>query len=149
MRRRGLRRLGTRLMSVAVVGLGARMDDIWVLEVRGRVSGRRRQAPVKLLDIDEQHYVVALDPQAQWAHNLRAAPAVAALRRRGHSRPVVAEEVPYAQRPPVLRAYLLSATRRKTLDLLGGGRADADLVHLQRIAPDHPVFQLTSAPKRS
>lgn len=146
---RGLRRLGTRLMSAAVVGLGAEMDDIWVLEVPGRVSGRLRQSPVKLLDVDGQQYLVALDPQAQWVHNLRAAPAGAALRRRGRRRPVVAEEVACAQRAPVLRAYLLSATRRKTLDLLGGGRPDADLAHLQRIAPDHPVFQLTSAEERS
>lgn len=58
----GLRRLGTRLMSAAVVGLGAEMDDIWVLEVPGRVSGRLRQSPVKLLDVDGQQYLVALDP---------------------------------------------------------------------------------------
>jgi len=85
-------------MSVAVISLGAEVDDIWVLEVLGRVSGRLRQSPVKLLDVDGQQYVVALDPQAQWARNLRAAPAGAALRRRGRRRPVVAEEVACAQR---------------------------------------------------
>ena len=51
------------------------MDDIWVLEVPGRVSGRLRQSLVKPHDGDGQQYLVALDPQAQWAHNLRAAPA--------------------------------------------------------------------------
>lgn len=136
-------------MSVAVVSLGAKVDDIWVLEVAGRVSGKLRQAPVKLLDVDGQQYVVALDPQAQWARNLRAAPAGAALRRRGHRHRVVAHEVACAQRAPVLRTYLLSATRRKTREVLGGGRPDADLAHLQRIAPDHPVFRIATAEQGS
>jgi hypothetical protein len=136
-------------MSVAIVGLGAEVDGSWVLEVPGRVTGRFRQSPVKLLDVDDQQYLVALDPQADWVRNRRAAPAGAALRRRGRHRPVVAEEVECAQRTPVLRAYLLSATRRKTLDLLGGGRRDADVSHLQRIAPHHPVFRLTIAEEES
>jgi len=49
----------------------------------------------------------------------------------------------------VLRAYLAAATRRKTLDLLGAGRRDPDDAHLHRIAPEHPVFRLTSAGEAS
>lgn len=49
----------------------------------------------------------------------------------------------------MLRDYLLGATSRTTLDLLGGGRRDPGLAHLQRIAPDHPVFRLISAEEAS
>lgn len=112
-----------------------------VLEVRGRSSGAWRATPVNPLELDGERYLVAARGQTQWVRNLRAD---GACRLRGGRRleELTATELPVAERPAVLRAYL----KRWKWEVgaffegVGPDSADADLL---RVAPDHPVFRLS------
>ncbi len=138
----------SRLFRIAVERFGAEIDHTWILEVAGRRSGIPRFVPVKLLDIEADRFLVSLygDGDSNWPRNLRAGGGRARLRRRGWAVRVTAEELPPAERPAVLRAYLAAATRGQTLDILGAGRRDPEEGHLRRIAADHPVFRLVLEP---
>jgi deazaflavin-dependent oxidoreductase (nitroreductase family) len=144
MSRGRLRRLESRAFRVAVERLGAQIDNTWILEVPGRRTGVPHFTPVKLLDVDAEQFLVSLYGPSDWSRNLRAS-RTARLRQKGRSLFVAAEELAAAERPRILRAYLASATRSKTLDILGGGRRDPDEAQLRRIAANHPVFRLAVA----
>ena len=62
----------------------------------------------------------------------------------GHRRDErIAEELPDSEKPPVLRAYL----RRWKMEVgvfFDGVTADSDEPEVQRIAPDHPIFRLST-----
>ena len=146
MSKRWVHRVEVRLFRVAVERFGADIDHTWILEVPGRRSGSPRFAPVKLLQVDLDRFLVSLYEDSNWPRNLRAAGGQARLRRRGSALPVTAVELSPPQRPTVLRAYLAAATRGQTLDILGAGRRDPDDDHLRRIAGDHPVFRLLLEP---
>ena len=141
---RWVQRVESRLFRVAIERLGADIDHIWILEVAGRRSGLPRFVPVKVLEVETERFLVSLY-DGDWPRNLRAAGGRAQLRRRSVMLPVEAVELPPAQRPAVLRAYLAAATRGQTLDILGAGRRDPVEAHLRRIAADHPVFRLAVA----
>ncbi|MCC6381218.1 MAG: nitroreductase family deazaflavin-dependent oxidoreductase [Dehalococcoidia bacterium] len=123
----GLARLG--------VGLrGARL-----LAVRGRTSGRWRSLPVNPVTVGGQRYLVAPRGDTQWVRNLRAS-GEAVLRLGRTSEAVHAEELPAAERLPILRAYL-ARWDKETGRFFGLDRhaSDADLA---RLAESHPVFRL-------
>jgi hypothetical protein len=145
MTRRWVHRVESRLFRVAVERLGVEIDHTWILEVPGRRSGLPRFAPVKVLQVEAERFLVSLY-DSDWARNLRAAGGRARLRRRGMIIPALAVELPAPERPAILRAYLAAATRGQTLDILGAGRRDPEEDHLRRIAADHPVFRLAAAP---
>ena len=73
-----------------------------------------------------------------WVHNVRAADGRAVVRRGGRGE-VRLVEVPPADRPPIIKAYLARAV---------GGRPhipvppDAPLEAFERVAPAYPVFRL-------
>jgi deazaflavin-dependent oxidoreductase (nitroreductase family) len=142
MSRGRLRRLESRAFRIAVERFGAHIDNTWILELPGRRTGVLHYTPVKLLDVDAERFLVGLYGHTDWSRNLRTSGA-GRLRQKGSSLFVRAEELPPAERPRILRAYLAAATRRRTLDILGGGRRDPEETHLRRIAGDHPVFRLT------
>jgi deazaflavin-dependent oxidoreductase (nitroreductase family) len=111
-----------------------------ILEVRGRTTGEPRRTPVNPLTLDQVRYLVAPRGKTQWVRNLRA---------RGEGRLLVgrrveeftATEVPYDQKPPILREYL----RRWKWEVgafFGGVGPDSSEEELRRIAPDHPVFRV-------
>lgn len=137
--------LGKYVFNGIVAGLTRLGVSVWgsrVLRVRGRKSGRLFTTPVNLLTIDGQRYLVSPRGHTQWVRNLRVAGAGELLLGR-HVEPFQAVEVPEEQRPPILRTYL----RRWKMEVgvfFGGVSADSPEEDLVRIAPDHPVFRLTS-----
>lgn len=111
------------------------------LEVPGRRTGRLLEVPVVVADVDGERYLVAmLGQRAQWVRNVRAAGGLAVLRR-GSREAVRLEEVPVAQRAPILRRYL---------DLAPGARAHvpvdrhAPLAEFEAVAADYPVFRVVA-----
>lgn len=121
------------------VGLfGSRM-----LYVRGRKTGQWRGTPVNVLTVDGVRYLVAPRGHTQWVRNLRAADGRGELRLGRRVEPFTAAEIPDADKPAVLRAYL----RRWKWEVgaffpgLGPDSADEDLL---KAAPGYPVFRLTS-----
>jgi deazaflavin-dependent oxidoreductase (nitroreductase family) len=127
----GLTRLG-----IGVVGSR-------VLEVRGRKSGEWRPTPVNPLSFEGATYLVAPRGQTQWVKNLRVS-GEGRLRVGRRTEPFTAAEVPEAERPPLLRAYLKRWKWEVGIFFEGVGPESSD-DELLRIAPDHPVFRLGPA----
>jgi deazaflavin-dependent oxidoreductase (nitroreductase family) len=114
-----------------------------VLLVRGRTSGEWRETPVNLLSHEGARYLVAPRGHTQWVKNLRAAGG-GELRVGRRTEVFAAEELPDAEKPPVIRAYL-----KKWKWEVGQFFQDLDETSdddtLLRAAPGFPVFRVTSA----
>jgi deazaflavin-dependent oxidoreductase (nitroreductase family) len=131
----------------AVVSTATRLGlSVWgsrVLRVRGRSSGEWRTTPVNLLSHDGERYLVAPRGQTQWVRNIRAAGGGELVRGR-RAQAFHVTEVPDAEKPAVLRAYL----RRWKFEVgvfFDGVGPDAGDDELLRIAPGYPVFRVINA----
>ncbi|GAA1070747.1 nitroreductase family deazaflavin-dependent oxidoreductase [Kitasatospora arboriphila] len=138
-------------ISAALLGLSNRTVaaltraglSLWgsrVLAVRGRKSGEWRTTPVNLLTHDGQRYLVAPRGHTQWVRNLRAA-GTGELRLGRRAEAFRAAELPDAEKPAVLRAYL-KRWKFEVGVFFDGVDADASDAELLRIAPGYPVFRL-------
>jgi len=122
--------------------LGIPLAGSRVLEVRGRKSGEWRKTPVNPLEFDGERYLVAPRGHAQWVRNMRASGGGRlAVGRRVEE--FAATEVPDAEKAAVLRAYL-TKWAWEVGAFFGGVGSDASDEELLRIAPDHPVFRISS-----
>jgi deazaflavin-dependent oxidoreductase (nitroreductase family) len=120
--------------------------SVWgsrTLWVRGRVSGEWRSTPVNLLTVGGNRYLVAPRGVTQWVMNLRVA-GTGELRL-GRSKEVFsAAEVSDAEKSEVLRAYL----KRWKVEVgifFDGVSATSSDEEISRVAPNHPVFRITSS----
>ena len=125
-----------------LVPIGLVRGHFYVLEVRGRRSGRIISLPVDLLEFDGQRYLVCARGNSNWVRNARAAGEVVlvrALRRRRYA----VRELPAEARPPILKAYLdRFATEVQRFYPVPKGSAVAAFADL---APRYPVFELHPA----
>jgi deazaflavin-dependent oxidoreductase (nitroreductase family) len=113
-----------------------------VLAVRGRTSGQWRTTPVNPLDYQGQRYLVSPRGATQWVRNLRAG-GEAELRVGSRVEPIRAEELPDAEKPEILRAYL-KIWAFEVGQFFEGVGADASDEALHAIGPKHPVFRITA-----
>ena len=121
--------------------LGVSVYGSRVLAVRGRRSGEWRTVPVNLLEHEGAYYLVAPRGETQWVRNLRAS-RTGELRVGRRRQSFQAAELPDADKPPLLRAYLRKwAFEVKTF--FQGVGPDAPEADLQRIAPGYPIFRIT------
>ncbi|WP_281886724.1 nitroreductase/quinone reductase family protein [Agromyces rhizosphaerae] len=109
------------------------------LEVRGRTSGKTIASPVVMADLDDSWYLVSmLGEHANWVRNVRAAEGRATIRR-GEPTSVTLDEVPVAERAPILKRYL---------DVAPGARPHVPVERrapeeeFAAIAADFPVFRI-------
>jgi deazaflavin-dependent oxidoreductase (nitroreductase family) len=114
-----------------------------VLAVRGRTSGEWRTTPVNPLRVDGARYLVAPRGQTQWVRNLRVAGG-GELRKGTRADGFRAVEIPDADKPPILRAYL-KAWAWEVGRFFDGVDADSPDEALRQIAPDFPVFRIEAA----
>ncbi len=122
--------------------LGVSIAGSRVLEVKGRKSGEWRRTPVNLLSYEGERYLLAPRGNTQWVRNMRVS---------GGGRLVLgrrveefsASEVGEDEKPALLRAYL-EKWKWEVGAFFDGVDADAPESELQRIAPDHPVFRISS-----
>ncbi|MGD0380536.1 MAG: nitroreductase/quinone reductase family protein [Acidimicrobiales bacterium] len=132
----------------AAVGRLTRLGvSVWgsrVLRVRGRKSGLWRSTPVNVLTLDDRRYLVAPRGETEWVRNIRVAHQGELVVGR-RVEPFSAEEVGDDDKVEVLRAYL----RRWKFEVgrfFDGVSAGSSVEELRRIAPEHPVFRITSTP---
>lgn len=118
------------LLRRVVNPLIARLGMTPVLAVRGRKTGRWHIVPVNVLEYGGQRYLVAPRGETDWVRNLRAA-GEGELRWRGRVERFRAAEVPDAEKPPLIEAYLQR----------WGAQVRAQFAALPDPA-DHPVFRL-------
>jgi len=110
-----------------------------VLEVKGRKSGEWRKTPVNPLEFEGGRYLVAPRGNTQWVRNMRVSGG-GRLVGRGVEE-FTATEVPEADRPPLLRAYL-AKWKWEVGAFFDGVGPDSSDEELRRIAPDHPAFKI-------
>jgi deazaflavin-dependent oxidoreductase (nitroreductase family) len=124
---------------VFLIRIGLVRGHFYVLEVRGRKSGRTISLPVDPLDLDGQRYLVCARGNANWVRNARAAGEVVlvrAMRRRSYA----ARELPPDMRPPVLKAYLdrFASEVQRFFPVPKGSAVES----FNDLAPRYPVFAL-------
>lgn len=122
--------------------LGISVAGSRVLEVRGRKSGEWRRTPVNLLTFEGDLYLVAPRGHTQWVRNLRASGRGRLVLGR-HTENFTAAELEDGEKPDLLRSYLKKWKWEvgAFFDGVGPGSEDAEL---HRIAPDHPVFRIST-----
>jgi deazaflavin-dependent oxidoreductase (nitroreductase family) len=98
------------------------------ITVAGRRTGRPMRVPVIPVEHGGERYLVSTRGESDWVKNLRAAGG-GELSRRGHGHRFAADEIPVAERPPVIEAY-----RKKV-----GREVERYFAKLPDPA-DHPVF---------
>jgi deazaflavin-dependent oxidoreductase (nitroreductase family) len=134
-----------KLFNGTVAGLTRLGLSVWgsrVLRVRGRKSGVWRSNPVNVLTVDGERYLVAPRGETEWVRNFRVAREGELVLGR-KVEPFSAEELGDEDKVEILRAYL----RRWKFEVgrfFGGVSADSSDAELRRIAPEHPVFHITT-----
>ena len=135
-----------------IAGLTEAGVSVWgsrILSVRGRTSGELRSNPVNLLTVGERSYLVAPRGQTQWVRNLRVAKS-GELRVGKRIQPFGSVELQDDQKVDILRAYL-KRWKMEVGVFFDGVSAGSPNSELARIAPDHPVFEITmqESPERT
>jgi hypothetical protein len=124
---------------VFLVWIGLIRGHFYVLEVRGRKSGKTISLPVDPLDFEGRRYLVCARGDSNWVHNARTAGEVVLARARRRHRYAV-RELPLSMRPPVLKAYLdrFASEVQRFFPVPEGSGVDA----FNDLAPRYPVFEL-------
>jgi deazaflavin-dependent oxidoreductase (nitroreductase family) len=133
-------RVFNRIFAVAI-GFGLGLGHNYVVEVRGRKSGRIFSAPIDLLEFEGRRYLVAPRGETNWVCNARAAGRVT-LRKRRRREEFAVREVGPAQRPELLKAYLdrFALTVQRYFPL----PRESPASEFGPIAERYPVFELIS-----
>jgi deazaflavin-dependent oxidoreductase (nitroreductase family) len=84
-------------------GIGARYN--YLLETRGRKTGKVYATPVNLLEMDGHRYLVAVRGETGWVRNARAAGSLS-LRKGSTRMDVKVREIAVEERPPMLKEFL-------------------------------------------
>jgi len=123
----------------SLVWIGLIRGHFYVLEVRGRNSGRKISLPVDPLDLEGHRYLVCARGNSNWVRNARAAGQIVlarAMRRQTYA----VQELPAALRPPILKAYLdrFASEVQRFFPVPKGSAVEA----FNDLAMHYPVFEL-------
>ena len=133
-----LERAFTRFFGL-LVGLGVGLPHNYLLQVRGRRSGRLYSTPVDVLDWNGRRFLVAGRGNTQWVRNATASGTVTLKkgRRRAECR---VRAVPDEEKPEILKAYLdrFKLTVQRYFPTPAGSPAEA----FRPLAARYPVFEL-------
>ncbi len=88
-----------------LVGLGIGAKYNYLLETRGRKTGRIFATPVNLLEMNGHRYLVAVRGETGWVRNARAAGSIT-LKKGGTRMQLSVREIAVGQRPPMLKEFL-------------------------------------------
>lgn len=126
-----------------LVSLGLGMKHNYLLQVRGRKSGKLYSTPVDLLEIGDQRFLVAPRGRTVWVRNAEAAGEVT-LEKGRFQHAYRLRPVPDREKPQLLKAYLDSfkiAVQRYFPVPAGSPAQD-----FASIAGNYPVFELIESP---
>src|SRR5712692_653275 len=88
-----------------LVGLGLGFSYNYLLEVRGRKSGKLYSTPIDLLELKGRRFLVAPRGRTQWVRNAEAAGEVT-LKKGSSRQKFRLRPIPDAEKPEILQAYL-------------------------------------------
>ncbi len=122
-----------------LVGLGLGFSYNYLLEVRGRKSGKIYSTPIDLLELNGKKFLVAPRGRTQWVRNAEAAGVVTlkkgSRRQKFHLRPI-----PNTEKPPILKAYL--DTFRREVQRYFPIPAGSPGEEFAPLAGSYPAFEL-------
>jgi deazaflavin-dependent oxidoreductase (nitroreductase family) len=125
-----------------LVGLGLTPSYNYLLEVRGRKSGRLYSTPVNLHGVNGKQYLVAPRGRTQWAKNAEVTAEVT-LTKRGERRRFRLRPLPESEKPEILKSYLNAypGAVKRFFPI----PPHAPLEEFAKIAPGYPAFELIPA----
>jgi deazaflavin-dependent oxidoreductase (nitroreductase family) len=129
-------------MVAAMTRMGISVRGSRVLSVRGRKTGEWHSTPVNPLSYEGKRYLVSPRGHTQWVRNMRVAGG-GELRVGRRVERFTATELPDAQKPALLRAYLKRWKFEVGMFFDGIG-PDASDEKLLQIAHGYPVFEITT-----
>lgn len=134
-------RLFNRAFGV-LVGLGLAPADYYLLQVRGRMTGRLYSTPVNVIRVGGAEFLVAPRGRTQWVRNAEAGGELVLSRGRSRRRLRIRSVAP-DDRPEILRAYLdrFRGTVQRYFPVTAGSPASAFIPLTDR----YPVFELRDA----
>ena len=122
-----------------LVGLGLGMKHNYLLQVRGRKSGKLYSTPIDLLEMDGKQFLVAPRGRTQWVRNAEATGEVT-LKRGSFHQSYQLRTIPDSEKPQYLKAYLESF--KTTVQRYFPVPAGSDVQAFASIAANYPVFEL-------
>ena len=122
-----------------LVGLGIGPSYIYVLEVRGRKTGKLYSTPVDLLELDGKRYLVAPRGRTQWVRNAEASGEVT-LKRGSKRETFRLRPLNDVEKLPVLKTYLDSfkVAVQRYFAIRAGSPPEA----FAGVAASYPAFEL-------
>lgn len=122
-----------------LVGLGLGFSYNYLLEVRGRKTGKLYSTPINLLELHDKRYLVAPRGRTQWVRNAEAAGEVTlkkgSKRQRFRLRPIAD-----AEKQAILKAYL--DTFRREVQRYFPIPAGSPQEDFAAISGSYPAFEL-------
>lgn len=134
----GIEALFNRTMGL-LAGLGIGPSFIYLLQVRGRKSGRIFSTPVNLMEFGGKQVLVAPRGRTQWVRNAEAAGEIT-LKRGSQRLRYGLRPIADAQKPEILKEYLdrYASAVKKFFPVSPGSAVKA----FRPIAGNYPVFEL-------
>ncbi len=124
-----------------LVGIGAGFPHKYLLQVRGRKSGKLYSTPVNLLEFNGKRFLVAPRGRTQWVRNAEAAGEVmlkkGSTRLRFRLRPLTE-----AEKPEILKAYLdgFKSEVQRYFPVAAGSPAESFV----EVTQSYPAFELVA-----
>jgi deazaflavin-dependent oxidoreductase (nitroreductase family) len=122
-----------------LVKIGLGLPHNYLLEVRGRKSGRIYSTPVNLLDFGGKRYLVAPRGYTQWVRNVEAS-GEATLTKGNRRETFRFRTIPDDAKPDILKAYLdrFKLTVQRYFPIPAGSLAEA----FQPLVARYPIFEI-------
>ena len=122
-----------------LVGLGLGFSHNYLLQVRGRKSGKIYSTPIDLLELGGKRFLVAPRGRTQWVRNAEAAGEV--MLKKGKTRlKFRLRTIPDADKPQILKAYLDNFKRE--VQTYFPVPAGSPLETFTELSPIYPAFEL-------
>jgi deazaflavin-dependent oxidoreductase (nitroreductase family) len=122
-----------------LVGMGLGFSYNYLLQVRGRKSGKIYSTPIDLLEIDGKRFLVAPRGRAQWVRNAEAAGEVT-LKKGSKRDKFGLRALSDQEKPAILKAYLDQFKREVQgyFPVAAGSPVEA----FRDLVPNYPAFEL-------
>ena len=122
-----------------LIGMGIGPSHIYLLQVRGRKSGKLFSTPVDLLDLNGKRYLVAPRGRTQWVRNAEVAGEVT-LKKGSSVQKYRLRTIAVPDKPEILKAYLDSYKKEvQRYFPVSAGSPAQDFV---AVAESYPAFEL-------
>src|ERR1700739_3842022 len=122
-----------------LVGLGLGFSYNYLLEVRGRKTGKIYSTPIDLLEMNGKKYLVPPRGRTKWGPTAEAAGEVT-LKKGSKPQKFRLRPIPDAEKPPILKAYLDTFKRevQRYFPIPAGSPPES----FAAVARSYPAFEL-------